>query len=444
MKISNREKVMLYILGIIVLGLAYYQFVYSYEINIIQQKVKQQNEIQQKYTTVINTINSIESKKSDKKILKAKISDESLPFYPTISEEHIILELDNLLKSSGLDGGIKFNPIISDSVETEDKKSSTLAESSLQGIVDDYNNEVDDKQKSSTENKGESEKSNGNTSSVDSKNSSNSDKIKSSGNSNTNNSNSSSGNNSSSSKPKDQKKNTVQYLKAEVNFNGSYDSLNTLLKTIGSNEKKIVVNSIKIDQDTLGSVKGTMNLEIYAVPKIDDELEGYLKWNLNNTYGKSVPFSTGTASGNIEANKDTSDFVATVKSSTSELPTIMLGKVNDDLKTTYVYADSNSMENVEIVLTQDGDKYYYKYKTSKGTFPINYDGIGAEFVPTSQNIILDVKSENRITSNDKSEIKLKIINKTDKLVNVNVTGDDTADPRVKVEGDGSSISVNQK
>lgn len=127
MKISNREKVMLYILGIIVLGLAYYQFVYSYEINIIQQKVKQQNEIQQKYTTAINTINSIESKKSDVKILKAKISDESLPFYPTISEEHIILELDNLLKNSGLDGGIKFNTIISDSVETEDKKSSTLS-----------------------------------------------------------------------------------------------------------------------------------------------------------------------------------------------------------------------------------------------------------------------------------------------------------------------------
>ena len=94
------------------------------------------------------------------------------------------------------------------------------------------------------------------------------------------------------------------------------------------------------------------------------------------------------------ANKGiTSDFIASVKSITSDLPTIMIGKANDDLRTTYVYADSNSEENVEMILTQDGDKYYYKYKTSKGTFPANYNGLGAEFVPTSKNIVLNVLSE---------------------------------------------------
>ena len=106
MRISNKEKIMLYILGIIIIGFIYYQFVYSYQMNIIQDKMKNQNEIEQKYTEAENTINSIESKKSDLKILKAKISDESLSFYPTISEEHIILELDTLLKDSGLNGGI--------------------------------------------------------------------------------------------------------------------------------------------------------------------------------------------------------------------------------------------------------------------------------------------------------------------------------------------------
>ncbi|MBC2455834.1 pilus assembly protein PilO [Clostridium beijerinckii] len=450
MKISNREKVMLYILGIIVVGLTYYKFVYSYEINIIQQKINKQNEIQQKYATTINIINSIESKKSDIKILKAKISDESLPFYPTISEEHIILELDNLLKSSGLDGGIKFNPIVSNSVETEDKKSNTLAESSLQEVVDQYNSVAEGEEGSSNGNKKTSQnndvtsnngsKSGTNTNTQNSTSDDNKSNTNNSSNSNTNNSNSS----ISKSKEKDQKKNTLQYVKVEVNFKGSYDALNKLLNTIGKNEKKIVVNSIKVDEDTLDSIKGTIYLEIYSVPKIDDELESYLKWDLNNTYGKSVPFSTGAASGKIDTNKDTNDFVATVKSSTSDLPTVMLGKVNDDLKTTYVYTDSNSTENVEMVLTQDGDKYYYKYKTSKETFPKNYDGLGVEFIPASPNIVLNIDSEHRVNSNDKSELKLKIINKTDKLVNVNITGDDQIDPRVMVDGDGSNISVNQK
>lgn len=410
MRISNKEKIMLYILGIIIIGFIYYQFVYSYQMNIIQDKMKSQNEIEQKYTEAENTIKAIESKKSDLKILKAKISDESLSFYPTISEEHIILELDTLLKDSGLNGGIKFNPIISDGVEkTKDKDSKTLQKSSIQGIVDQYNNVADDKKESNSK----SEKSNSN-------------------------------NNDASGDSKDKKKNTVQYVKFEVNFEGSYDGLNKLLNTIGKNEKKMVVNSIKIDEDTLNSVKGTINIEIYSIPKIDDELESYLDWKLNNTYGKSVPFSTGSANGNIQANNDTGDFIASVKSSTSDLPTVMLGKGDDSLRTTYIYGDSNSQENVEMVLTQDGDKYYYKYKTSKGTFPANYDGIGEEFVPASQNIDLKIQSENRVTSNDKSELKLKIVNKTDKLVNVDISGDDSADPRVTVEGDGSNISVNQK
>ena len=143
--------------------------------------------------------------------------------------------------------------------------------------------------------------------------------------------------------------------------------------------------------------------------RLHDELESYLKWDLNNTYGKNVPFSKGAASGSVANNsiKITSDFIASVKSINSDLPTIIMGKTNDSLRTTYVYADSNSEENVEMILTQDGDKYYYKYKTSKGTFPANYDGLGAEFVPVSKNIVLNILSEARVTSNDKSNIKLK-------------------------------------
>ncbi|MDD3049351.1 MAG: pilus assembly protein PilO [Bacilli bacterium] len=426
MKISNKEKIMLCILGIIIIGFGYYKLVYCVQMDKIQEKTKQKNEIEQKYNTAITTINAMEDRKSDVKILKSKISDQSLPFYPTISEEHIILELDKLLKDSGLSGGIKFAPIVSDSVESVDKKSQTLAESSLQGIVDKYNNETD-----STEgNKNASEKS------KQSNNSASSSANKSE--------NSSNKNNSNSSTSKDKNKNTVHYVKFEVDFEGSYDGLNKLLNTIGKNEKKIVVNSIKLSSNTLDAIKGTINLEIYAVPKIDDELESYLKWNLTNTYGKNVPFNTGAASGNVEVDKDTTDFIASVKSINSDLPTIMMGKANDDLRTTYVYADNNSKEQVEMILTQDGDKYYYKYKTSKGTYPANYDGLGAEFVPKSQNIVIDLLSENRVTSSDNSELKLKIVNKTDKLVNVNVSGDDKSNPRVVVDGDGSNISVNQK
>lgn len=447
MRISNREKIMLYILGILVVGFGYYQFIYIYQLNSVQAKTKQENDIEQKYNVAKNTINSLDSKKSDMKILKARINDTALAFYPTISEEHIILELDTLLKDSGLDGGIKFNSIVSDSVEGANKKNAFLPESSLQEKVDEYNDIVEDK------NVKKNEKQKSITAASGNSNNNNTDKSNSSNQTNTSNNsndtNSSSNTNDSSTntakESKDKKKNTLQYVKAEVSFEGSYTGLNKFLTKIGQNEKKIVVNSIKIEEDTLDSVKGKINVEIYAVPKIDDELESYLIWSLNNTYGKSVPFSRDAASGNIQANKDINDFEVSVKPTNSDLPAIILGKANDDgSRENSVYADSNSTENAEIELTQDGGKYYYKYKTSKGTFPIKYDGIGAEFAPKSNNITLNILSENRVGSNDKSELKLKIVNKTDRLVVVNINGDDKADPRVTVDGDGKDISVNKK
>lgn len=428
MKISNKEKIMLYILGIILIGFVYYNFIYSVQVTKIEDRLKTENEIKQKYTSAMETIKNIEDRKSYSKVLKAKIGDESTPFYPTISEEHIIIDLDKLLKDSGLKGGISFKAIVSDSVEATKKEQSILSESSLKRIADNYNNivNIDEKSKSNND--------------KPSNNTNNQEEDKNSNNANGNNSD------ESNSKTKDgkEKKNSVQYVKIEIKFEGTYEALDKFLDKISTNEKKVVVNSIKISQDTLNSLKGTINLEIYSIPKITDELQSYLRWDFNNTYGKNVPFAKGTADGVANRNKETSDFIATVKSNTSELPTIILGKTNDSLKTTYVYADSNSEENAEIILTQVGKKYYCKYKTSKGTFPANYEGLGAEFVPVSKNIVINILSEARVTSNDESAIKLKVVNKTDKLAEVNISNDDAANPRVKIEGDGSNISVNQK
>ena len=182
---------------------------------------------------------------------------------------------------------------------------------------------------------------------------------------------------------------------------------------------------------------------IYSVPKIDDEISQYLKWNLNNTYGKSKPFNVGSAAGTgIKSNIDVSDFMVSVKSTTSELPTIMIGKANDMLRITYAYGDGNNEQSAEMILTKKDDKYYYKYKTTNDKVPANYDDLGNEFLPNGENIVLKVSSESRVTSDDKSGLKLKIINDTDKLVKVDVSGDDVKNPRVSIDGDSKNISVN--
>lgn len=430
MKISNREKVMLFVLGIILIGFGYYNFVYSVKATAIEEKLKEESEIKGKYETAMTTISTLENKENDVKLLKEKIDEESKPFYPTISEEHIILEIDKFLKDSQLKGTMKFDPIVCDAVENVDKKSGTLQNSTLQQIVNKYNDK-------NTSNDTTIDTANNNANNKDANNSSN----KSESNSN------------NSKDSKDKKKDTVQYIKFQVNFEGNYDGIYKFISAIGENDRKIVVNSIKLSSDTLNGMKGTANLEIYSIPKIDDDLSQYLQWNLNNSYGKDVPFSAGAADGassstvnNVKETSNTtstSDFLASVKSITSDLPKIMIGKAKDDLRTTYVYGDSNSEEKAEMIFTRDGDKYYYKYKTSKGTFPANYDGPGEEFIPMSKDIVLGIISESRADANDNSAMRLNIINKTDKTIDVNISGDDSVNPRVTVDGDNNNIKVNR-
>lgn len=404
---NDKDKIMLLILGIIIIGFGYYKYVYSAQVNAIEEKTKQESIVIEKYNNAMKTINSFEDKKTEVKILKAKINDKSTHFYPIISEEQIIVEIDKLLKDSNLKGGITFQPIVSDSVEASKDEIKTLADSSIKKIVDQYNNI-------------------------------------SMNNGNDNNTMTSDANNANAQKNSKEKKNTVQFVKCEVRFEGSFEGINKLLTAIDNNERKIVVNCIKISEDAYTSIKGSINLEFYSIPKINNEVESYLKWNLNNDYGKNLLFSNVSASGSLEENKVNSDFIVSIKSVSSDLPTVMVGKVNDLSRTTYVYGDNNGEENVEIMLTQDKDKYYYRYKTSKGMYPVNNNGAGAEFVPTGKNIVVNVLSEKRFGSDDKSEVKLIITNKTDKLVSVDITGDDKTDPRVTVEGDGKNINVNQK
>lgn len=431
MNISNKEKIMLCILGIMLVGFGYYNFVYTPQLAQIEEKSKEKADKENEYNTAMATINALEDRKSDIKILKAKITDCSEEFYPVISEEHIILELDKLLNDSGLTGSISFEPILSASVEKTEKEKINLPESSMQKDADKYAI-----MNGGSVNKKTPVNNNENTNS-----STNNENVVSESTINESNNNQSTSQNNEENKGK----NTVHYLKCSVNFKGTYENLETFLNTIAENEKKIVVNTISMGKDSLEGISGTMSLEIYAVPKIDDELESYLKWELNNTYGKMVPFSPGAATGVDTSKSETNDFVASVKSINSDLPTVIIGKSNDDERITYAYGDGNSVEDAEIILTQDGDKYYYKYKTSRGSYPKAYGGNGVQFVPVSDNsITLSVLSESRMNSDDKSGLKLKVINNTDKLVNVDISGDDKNNPRVTIDGDSNKVSVNQK
>lgn len=422
MKISNKEKIMLGILGVMLIGIGYYNYVYKDHTFKVQEKEEEYFQIEERYNKAIETINSIESKKSDIKILKNKIDNMSVVFYPIISEEHLILELDNLLKNNSLEASIEFENIKSEDIENEQYENVALSESSLQNIADEYI-EIESNIKTSEK----KEK-------VESDNLNNDQNLSSE---------EISVNNELSEKSENISKDKVHQLRCNISFTGTYENLMNFFKEINDNNK-MGVNSINIGEESLEEIKGSMVIEIYAIPKINDEINEYLQWDFNKEYGKYVPFGPETSSSNIDVEINSDDFIISVKSINSVLPTITIGKADDKLKSTYIYADNNSVEDVEIELTKENNKYYYKYKTNKESYPVEYEGNKVEFNPVSKNINISVLSENRVNQEDKSGMKLKVINNTDKLVNVNISDDDSNNKRVVVEGDSSKVSVNQK
>ena len=410
MKISKKEAALLGILAAFFVGILYYQFVYVKQVEKIEALKVEKEEVQTEYDTIMSTIKRLDEKKGEIKVFNANIESKSKLFYPKLVQEKIILELDKLIKDSKIESSITFTPIGVGVVEVVNVPQAVEGSSTLAPIVDEYDNYMG--------NDGES-----GDIVIDTDSSETVTNVVSSG-------------------------NTIEQLKVNMSYSGSYSNIKKFIDLVNSSDKQIVISNIAITQKEDQDISGSLTLEFYGIPKITDEDSEYLTWTLNNTYGKDTPFSKGGATGGtIEStvvNKEKYDFIMTTRPINSDLPTIMIGKANDDHNTSYIYSDNKGIEAVEIEISNVGEKYYYKYKTSTGSYPAIYSGEGQVFAPVNDNIVFEILSKNRIDANDLAGVNLKVINNSNKVVEVNISDDDKENPRVVVKSEGNAVKVTKK
>lgn len=417
MKISKREKYLLGILGTVIIVFAYYQFIYIKQVEKLNEKRTEKSNVEEQYNKVLNEIGSLGAKEAEVKTLKISAIEKSKFLYPIIVQEKIIIEIDKLLNDSDLTGNIAFSPI--EVAEVEELKSEEIVktESSLKEIVDEYEGNSTDSSEKEKANSTE-----GTTS------------------------------NSETNTSVEGEKATSEQLKVAINFSGSYENLKKFIKSIEDYERKIVITNINISAKSQEELSGVLSLEFHGVPKLSGEDEEYLKWTLNNVYGKEILFSSGSANGayanTIEeqtTEKDSNDFVMMVKSSLSELPTLTLGKAKDDLTESYIYSDNEKIEDVEITFEEADGKTYFKYKTSNSYYPKENTSVGKEFTPKTSDIVLEILSEERSGASDNSGINLSVINNTSKKVEIIIKNDDSSNPRVSVTSKGSNtVNITKK
>ena len=398
MKINKREKTLLFVLALGVVGFGYYKVVWDYQYNKLKDLKSKELKVKEEYNHDVKMVNSTEPNKEEINIFNSEIQNLTSGFYSNISQPNIILELNNLMNDANVKGTMSFSEIKTMPVmDKQQGDSSSKSEddenpNQIQGIVNDYNNIIDKK-----------------------KNEDNKDK-------------------------KQEEIYNLSQMTVSLSVNGTYDNVMKFMKSIEENPKHINILNFNLSAQTDGNVSANMNIQLVAIPKIDASKEEFT--TADEKYGKENPFSgasvvgTGTIENELENSKVKNDFLMTVRPINSDLPTIVLGKSDDKDKKTYLNNDENSVSNIEMYISGDNGKYYYKYKVEGKSYPTKFEGNGEEFKPNGNDINFEIFSEKRVNKDDKSGANIKIVNSSDKEVNLIINKDDEKSPRVNVTTDG--------
>ncbi|HBI6982919.1 TPA: hypothetical protein K8N09_000826 [Clostridium perfringens] len=398
MKINKREKTLLFVLALGVVGFGYYKVVWDYQYNKLKDLKSKELKVKQEYNDDVKMVNSIEPNKEEINIFNSEIQNLTSGFYSNISQPNIILELNNLMNDTNVKGTMSFSEIktmpVMDKQEGDSSSKSENDENKnqIQGIVNDYNNITDKKKNEDKKNKKQEEIYN------------------------------------------------LNQMTVSLSVNGTYDNVMKFIKSIEENPKHINILNFNLSAQTDGNVSANMNIQLVAIPKIDASKEEFT--TADEKYGKENPFSgasvvgTGTIENELENSKVKNDFLMTVRPINSDFPTIVLGKSGDKDKKTYLNNDENSVSNIEMYISGDNGKYYYKYKVEGKSYPTKFEGNGEEFKPNGNDINFEIFSEKRLNKDDKSGANIKIVNSSDKEVNLIINKDDEKSPRVNVTTDG--------
>jgi len=357
MRINRREKILLGILLLALFIYLFYNFVYiSNEEKIAELEV----ELEDKNTQVeelMTAINNEEALNSQFKELNFEISDMSKLYLPDLEQEKLIVFMDEKLAEYEIDTpNISFNndSIVNYSSQVEAQNAGYRYR--LEELRDIYYGVYVNEEEQAAE--GEDVLTNA----------------------------------------------SAENYKFNINYSADYYNLLDFINDLQNNQFEITLSNMSLSlgetTETEGNLmNGTMTMDIYSIPKLHEH--DYINWVWNDYIesGRSNPFYESDVQRD-QYWTTRYDFVMNVKPISSDLPTVTLGEEDDYNRDSYVYADSNGVETVDIEFMQEGEMYYYKYKTSMQSYPANYNEEWIEFVPENEYISMQINSEERTGADD--------------------------------------------
>lgn len=391
MKINNRERILLLVLVLAVAGYLFYSFVYTKNIEKIQALNQQVDEKSKMANELMSALDKEKELNFDFKALNFEISDMSVTFLEKINQENVIIFFNKYFDNFGLDvKNISFTPVGLTSISYNPGVVKNANENYPLLLLKDqyFESQVSDDIL--------------NTDAAGSA--------------------------------------TAESMQVSFDFKADYYDLMDFIDSLQQNQINFVMSSINMSSDLDNAITGNLQISFYSIPKLHDHENIEWVWNDIMKFGRANPFYLDDVVLNPYWTTKY-DFNMDIKPIQSDSPTVSLGLFNDKAFNSYVYADNNDMENVELQFKQEEDKYYYKYKTLLGSYPEDYQ-YWVEFTPVNEFISMEIVSNARTSEQDLSGVNLTVINTTDKLFYINIFSDDLVRPRLNLETTDNVIIKN--
>lgn len=254
-------------------------------------------------------------------------------------------------------------------------------------------------------------------------------------------------------------------LKVKIVFESGYEEVVSFIKALESYPRRIIINNvqslnnIQSSASSNGLLTTTLDLTFIAVPKLHEQDQDFYEWPYDGPYGKSDPFTpfsgyaapgsgstpestVSTPVGTVEDVSAKENFFFMLNSVHADLTTVVLSRYNDKNKSSYLYADNPGLENVTYEFLKQGGRYYYRYRTQSESYPQNYSDL-QEFKPEGT-IGIDIFSCKRLESDDQAGANITMLNHTDLKVVVRVKNDDPVKPRVNFMEKVGEIEIREE
>jgi len=410
MKLSKREKKLILILILVVLVFFIYKFVPYDKIFKLAQLEGGYDQIKSTYETMSQNILMKSDYEEDLNKLTNEINNTNM--LTDIKQENIIVFLNSYLIKSNIDTStISFSEMTPVAYNTTVNVVSSRIKSSLELMMDQIN---------------------GNQNSpANATNDSNKD------------------NNTEASSEADETQanlSTVNQISANITFESSYENMLSFIDAIQNNPINISITNINTVSKEGNIIQGIITLNFYELPKLDGYVEKNNDWIWKDLIksGKINPFKSdgGTYISSSENKEDVKfDFYVSLKPETSDLPTVIVGNADDKNRTTYIFVDSNVIENIDFQFKKENSKYYYKYSAKEEKFP--NDGTWLDFTPVGSDIKIKIYSSQRNSKTDSAGANIAVTNTSGLKIRFEIEDDDKTNPRVYFK-DPKSVIVTRK